>query len=165
MTSAISLHIDKLVPGGDGLARHEGRVVFVPGVLPGEDVTVGIVEVKKDLARARLLEVVTTSPDRVEPPCRLAGVCGGCDWLHIDPAAQARLKVAITRDALRRTGGLDRPDLRIETGAPLGYRNRVQAHADGTGRVGFLGRGGRDFVPVTECPVAHAALAPLFADG
>lgn len=163
MTSAISLHIDKLVPGGDGLARHEGRVVFVPGVLPGEDVTVGIVEVKKDFARARLLEVVTTSPDRVAPPCALAGVCGGCDWLHIDPAAQARLKVELVRDSLRRMAGFDLPDLQIETGAPLGYRNRIQAHVNRAGQTGFLGRGGHDFVRVAACPVAHPALAPVFA--
>src|SRR5690606_21896699 len=127
MTSAISLHIDKLVPGGDGLARHEGRVVFVPGVLPGEDVTVGIVEVKKDLARARLLEVVTTSPDRVAPPCALAGVCGGCDWLHIDPAAQARLKVELARGSLRRAAGFALPELPIETGRRLGDRHHSQA--------------------------------------
>src|SRR5690606_29301566 len=137
MTSAISLHIDKLVPGGDGLARHEGRVVFVPGVLPGEDVTVGIVEVKKDFARARLLEVVTTSPDRVAPPCALAGVCGGCDWLHIDPAAQARLKVELVRDPVRRLAGLDLPDLPIENSAALGNRYRFPAHVDPAGQAGF----------------------------
>ncbi|HLU69401.1 MAG TPA: class I SAM-dependent RNA methyltransferase [Fibrobacteria bacterium] len=164
MTSAISLHIDKLVPGGDGLARHEGRVVFVPGVLPGEDVTVEIVEAKKDFARARLREVVTTSPDRVAPPCALAGVCGGCDWLHIDPAAQARLKVELVRDSLRRMAGFDLPDLEIETGTPLGYRNRIQAHVNRAGQTGFLGRGGREFVRVAHCPVAHPALAPVFAE-
>jgi 23S rRNA (uracil1939-C5)-methyltransferase len=164
----VRFRIEKLVPGGEGLARQQdqgGRVVFVPGVLPGEEVVVEILEAKKDFARARLLEVVEASPDRVTPPCRLAGRCGGCDWLHIDPAAQARLKVELARDALRRMAGFDLPDLRIETGAPLGYRNRVQVHVDRSGRVGFQGRRAHDIVAAKECPVAHAALAPLFAEG
>lgn len=160
----IPVHIDKLIPGGDGLARHEGRVVFVPGVLPGEDVTVEIVEAKKDFARARLLSVDKPSPDRAAPPCKLAGICGGCDWLHIDPAVQARLKVELARDSLRRMAGFDLPDLRIETGAPLGYRNRVQVHTERSGTTGFLGRGAHTFVRVAECPVAHSALAPVFAN-
>lgn len=164
----VRLRVEKLVPGGEGLARHGGRVVFVPGVLPGEEVLAEILEAKKDFARARLLEVVEASPDRVAPPCRLAGRCGGCDWLHIDSAAQARLKVGLARDALRRMAGFDLPELRIETGAPLGYRNRVQVHVqqgDGSGRVGFQGRRANEFVAVKECPVAHPALAPLFAGG
>ena len=159
-----TLHIEKLIPGGDGLARHEGRVVFVPGVLPGEDVSVEIVEVKKDFARARLVSVRTASPDRVTPPCKLAGRCGGCDWLHIDPTAQARLKLELVRDSLRRMAGFDLPDLKIETGAPLGYRNRIQAHVNRAGQTGFLGRGGHEFVRVAACPVAHPALAPVFAE-
>jgi 23S rRNA (uracil1939-C5)-methyltransferase len=159
------LRVEKLVPGGEGLARHVGRVVFVPGVLPGEDVVAEIVEAKKDFARARLVSVEAAAPERVTPPCELAGVCGGCDWLHIDPAAQAQFKVELARDSLRRLAGFDLPELRIETGKPLGYRNRVQVHVDGRGAVGFLGRKGNDFVHVAECPVAHPALAPLFAGG
>jgi 23S rRNA (uracil1939-C5)-methyltransferase len=161
----VRLHVEKLIPGGEGLARHEGRVVFVPGVLPGEEALVEITEAKKDFARARLLKVLSPSPDRVAPPCALAGVCGGCDWLHIDPAAQSRLKVELARDSLRRMAGFDLPDLAIETGAPLGYRNRVQVHVGRDGAVGFQGRGANDFVPVAKCPVAHVALAPLFAGG
>jgi 23S rRNA (uracil1939-C5)-methyltransferase len=161
----IRLHIEKLIPGGDGLARHEGRVVFVPGVLPDEDVTVEILEAKKDFARARLVSVETASPDRVTPPCKLAGVCGGCDWLHIDPSAQARFKLELVRDSLRRMAGFDLPDLKIETGSPLGYRNRVQVHTDRSGAAGFLSRGAHTFVRVKECPVAHPALAPVFAHG
>jgi 23S rRNA (uracil1939-C5)-methyltransferase len=164
MTKSISMRIEKLIPGGNGMGRHEGRVVFVSGVLPGEDVVVEIVEAKKDFARARLVSVEKPSPERVTPPCELAGVCGGCDWLHIDPAAQARLKVELARESLQRMGGFGWPGLTIETGAALGYRNRVQIHTDRSGGAGFLGRGGHDFVRVAECPVAHPALAPVFAE-
>jgi 23S rRNA (uracil1939-C5)-methyltransferase len=161
----VSLRIEKLIPGGNGMARHEGRVVFVPGVLPDEDVTVEILEAKKDFARARLVSLEKASPGRVTPPCKLAESCGGCDWLHIDPGAQARFKVDLARESLQRMGGFDWPQLEIETGAALGYRNRVQVHTDRSGAAGFLGRGGHSFVPVKECPVAHPALAPLFAGG
>jgi 23S rRNA (uracil1939-C5)-methyltransferase len=162
---SLSLTIEKLIPGGEGLARHDGRVVFVPGVLPGEEVTVEITEAKKDFARARVIEIQTASPDRVTPACPVAGSCGGCDWLHIDPAAQARHKIELVRDSLRRLGGFDRPDLEIVTGSPFGYRNRIQAHTDGSGAFGFLERGGHGFVPVKSCPVAHASLQPLLAGG
>lgn len=164
-SETVRLRIEKLVPGGEGLARREGRVVFVPGVLPGEEVEALIVEAKKDFARARLVGIAAPSPDRVEPRCPLAGTCGGCDWLHVGREAQARLKVELVRDSLRRLAGFDRPDLRIETGEPFGYRNRVQVHVDARGRTGFQGRRANDFVPVPRCPVAHPALAPLFAGG
>ena len=165
MPSLLSLTIEKLVPGGEGLARHEGRVVFVPGVIPGEEIRVEIVEAKKDFARGALREIIRPSPDRIAPPCPLAGTCGGCDWLHVDFPAQAKLKIEIVRDALRRMGGLEWRDLRIETGSPLGYRNRLQLHANGSGAVGFLERRGHGFVPVKSCPVASPAFAPLFLKG
>ncbi len=165
MSELLSLKIEKLVAGGEGLARHEGRVIFVPNVLPGEEVRVEVTEMKKDFARAEVRKISRPSPDRVTPSCALAGTCGGCDWLHIEPAAQARLKIEIVRDALRRIGGLEWPDLRIETGSPLGYRNRLQLHADGSGAVGFLERGGHGFVPVKNCPVAHPAFGALFEKG
>ena len=103
----LNLKIEKLVPGGEGLARHEGRVVFIPGVLPGEQVRVETTEMKKDFARAELREILEPSPDRIKPMCSLAGTCGGCDWLHIAPQAQAQLKVTVAQDALRRIGGID----------------------------------------------------------
>lgn len=162
----ITLIIEKLVPGGDGLARHDGKVVFVPAVLPGEKVRARILEAKKDFARASLVEILEASPMRIEPPCPVAGRCGGCDWQHIDYAEQLRQKVAMTADALRRTGGLEFPGLAIEPGKPLRYRNRAQIHRDPGGRAGFLAKASHDIVPVTSCPVAHPALDTLLrADG
>ena len=165
MPETLILKIDKLVPGGQGMARHDGRVVFVGGVLPGEEVRVEITESKKDFAKAEMREILQPSPRRVTPPCSLAGICGGCDWLHIDPAAQAQFKIEIAQDSLRRIGGLEWPDLKIETGSPLGYRNRLQLHTDRLGAVGFLERRGHGLVPVKTCPIAHPAFAPLFEKG
>src|SRR6185295_19558445 len=108
-TAPLRLHIEKLVPGGEGMARHEGKVIFVPGTLPGEDVLAALVENKKDYGRAQALEILAASPERIKPPCPVAGRCGGCDWQHIAYAEQLRQKVALVEDALRRVGGLSVP--------------------------------------------------------
>ncbi len=159
----VELTIDKLVPGGDGLARLDGKVYFVPFVLPGEKVRARIIESKKDFARAVAVEILEPSPERAVPPCAVFGRCGGCDWQHIDYPAQLRHKVALAEDALRRIGGVSFPGLAIEGGKPWGYRNRVQIHRRPGGGAGFLARGSHDLVSVAGCPVAHSALAPLFA--
>lgn len=164
----IELTIETLVNGGDGLARHGGKVVFVAGVLPGERVRCRIIQRKKDFDRAECVEVLEPSPDRIEPPCPAANTCGGCNWLHIKPEAQARFKVALARGLYTRLGGFDPADLgielAIETGPTLGYRHRLQVHADARGRLGFKSRGSANVTVVDHCPVAHASLQPLFAE-
>lgn len=158
----LEITIEKLVPGGDGLARHEGKVVFVPMALPGEKARVRLVESKKDFARATVLEILEPSPDRVEPGCKVFGRCGGCDWQHMDYPAQLRHKVALVQDALRRTGGIEFPGLAIESGKPWRYRNRVQIHRGPGGEGGFLARTSHAVVPVLSCPVSHPAFDLLF---
>src|SRR5256885_2510551 len=91
--------------GGEGVARVDGLVLFVPFVLMGEEVEVEITDVKKKFARARLLRVLKESPERVMPQCRYFGDCGGCQYQHIDYAAQLRLKHKQISDLLQRIGG------------------------------------------------------------
>lgn len=158
----LEITIEKLVPGGDGMARHDGKVVFVPMALPGEKARVRMVESKKDFARATVLEILEPSPDRVEPGCEVFGRCGGCDWQHMDYPAQLRHKVALVQDALRRTGGIEFPGLAIEPGKPWRYRNRVQIHRGPGGEGGFLARTSHAIVPVSTCPVSHQAFDLLF---
>ena len=97
--------------GGWCVARPEdGPVVFVRHTLPGETVMARITEVTSRLARAEAVDILTPSPDRVEPPCPHArpGGCGGCDWQHATLPAQRELKAAVIRQQLRRLAGLDR---------------------------------------------------------
>src|SRR3712207_6309833 len=105
------LTVERVVAGGDGLARGgDGRVVFVPGALPGEVVDVELTTTTRDFRRARLIEVVEASPLRREAPCGMvANRCGGCDWQHVDPAGQLELKMEIVAEALRRTGRVADP--------------------------------------------------------
>jgi len=159
----VDLVIEKLVPGGDGLARLEGRVVFIPFTLPGEKVRARITEAKKDFLRAIPLEILEPSPDRAEAPCPVFGRCGGCDWQHIAPAAQLRHKQAMAEDAFRRIGGLSFPGLAIEGGKPWRYRNRIQIHRDASGKAGFLARASHALVPIRDCPISRPAFGPLFA--
>jgi len=101
--------------------------VFVPFVLVGEVVEVEITEVKKNFARAKLLRVVQSSPERVEPACRYFGQCGGCQYQHIDYAVQLRLKHKQIADLFQRIGGFEPALVRpvISCPRPYGYRNRI----------------------------------------
>ena len=93
----------RMAYGGAAIGRHEGKAVFVPGGIAGEDVLVEIVEERPRYARGRLVEVVAASPDRVAPPCEHCGECGGCQWQHIAYEAQLRVKREIVRGQLERS--------------------------------------------------------------
>jgi 23S rRNA (uracil1939-C5)-methyltransferase len=162
----LTLEISSIVAGGNGLARDaDGRVTFVTGALPGERVEVEITQRKKDFARATVTAVVHRSADRVEPPCPfVASGCGGCDWQHIEPTAQRRLKAAIVADALRRQAHIE---VEVDLGPDLaatGYRTTVRGVAV-DGRFGFRERASHDVVAVDPCLIVHPLLAELIADG
>jgi len=158
------LSIVRLVAGGDGLGFADGKAVFVPGTLPGERVRVSISRARRDFDQAVLREVVTPSPHRVAPGCRYAGVCGGCDWLHIAYEEQLRQKAAIVAEALRRTGGIERPEPPIEPSRPWGSRSRAQVHRDPEGRLGYMGARSNRVVAVESCPIAAPAIERLFVE-
>ena len=121
------LTIDDVAFGGDGVGRVDEFVVFVPFVLAGEAVEVEITEVKKNFARAKLLRIEKPSPERVEPACRYFGKCGGCQYQHVEYAAQLRLKQKQIADLFERVGKFS-PGLVgtvIPCPQPYGYRNRI----------------------------------------
>jgi 23S rRNA (uracil1939-C5)-methyltransferase len=158
------LGIERLVAGGDGLARAGGKAVFVPGVLPGETVRARIVEARRDFDRAVLEEVLVASPDRVAPACPIAGRCGGCDWLHIAHARQLELKRGIVEESLRRVGRLEHAvEIGVEPGPGLRYRSRVQVHRDGQGRLGYMAARSERVVPAPGCPVAVGPIDAFLA--
>lgn len=158
--------VEKLVSGGDGLIRDGGLVVFVPGALPGETVTYRQGPVKKGFSRGTLVKVETASPDRREPPCRLYGRCGGCDFMHLTDEAQPHHKALLVQEAFRRLGKREIALPDVATGPAWGYRSRLQLHKDRAGApVGFRARASDKTVAVRECPVAVPAFAPLLASG
>jgi tRNA/tmRNA/rRNA uracil-C5-methylase (TrmA/RlmC/RlmD family) len=175
----VQLTVVDVAHGGWCVARPEdGPVVFVRHALPGETVMARITEVASRLARADAVEVLTPSPDRVEPPCPYAGpgACGGCDWQHATLAAQRELKAAVIRQQLRRMAGLDR-EVTVEAlpgdeepghgkpGAGLGWRTRVQYAVRPDGAAGLRGHRSHDVVPIDECLIAHPAINDLGLTG
>jgi tRNA/tmRNA/rRNA uracil-C5-methylase (TrmA/RlmC/RlmD family) len=144
--------------GGHCVARHEGRVVFVRHSLPGERVVVRVTEDRHPgFCRADAVEVLEASPDRVERPCPYSGPgrCGGCDWQHVDPAAQRRLKAAVVREQLSRLAGLDAVDLTVEElpGGPLRWRSRARFAVDRSGAAGLRRHRSHDVVVLDDCPI------------
>lgn len=158
---------ERVVAGGDALGRlDDGRVVFVPGLVPGETAEVRIVDDRRDFARAAVVALIEPSPARVVPECeaRHRG-CGGCDWMHLSVDAQRTWKIEVVRDALRRTARL--PDAAIRWGgavAPWGYRTSLRVAAAGDGRLGLRAADSNEVVPLSHCPVAAPALDALLAE-
>jgi tRNA/tmRNA/rRNA uracil-C5-methylase (TrmA/RlmC/RlmD family) len=149
--------------GGHCVARHEGRVVFVRHGLPGERVVVRVTEDRHPgFCRADAVRVIEAAPARVERPCPYSGPgrCGGCDWQHVDPAEQRRLKAAVVREQLVRLGGLDAGnpvvrDLVVEElpGGPLRWRSRARFAVDRTGAPGLRRHRSHDVVVLDDCPI------------
>jgi 23S rRNA (uracil1939-C5)-methyltransferase len=159
---------ERLVAGGTALARGaDGRVVFVDGGLPGEELDVEVDAAKKDFANAHVVAVLEASPDRVVPPCahRRAG-CGGCDWMHLHPLAQHDAKVGIVVESLARSGGFDRArvDELVRRGGavpPIGYRTTIRVVGDEHRHAGYRMHSSHDVIAVDSCPVAVAPLGAL----
>jgi 23S rRNA (uracil1939-C5)-methyltransferase len=161
----IQVQVETMAHGGSALARHEGKVVFIPYVLPGEEVLIELTEEKARYARGRLVEIKTPSADRVEPRCSHFGTCGGCHWQHIAYDRQVKLREEIIQSQLTRIAHLPdapvEPTIRAEN--PWNYRNHVQLHLDATGQPGFIVAEQHDVVPITECFIMHPLLWDMFS--
>ena len=160
------LTIEKLVYGGDGLAHGDGSTVFVPYVLPGEEINAEIVSRKKKLAWAKPVAITKPSADRVKPFCPHFTVCGGCHYQHASYEAQVKLKTDILRETLSRMGGVAWPgEIKAHTADPLHYRNRAQwavRHANPRALGYFLPETNL-VMPVDRCDVLSPALADAFS--
>jgi tRNA/tmRNA/rRNA uracil-C5-methylase (TrmA/RlmC/RlmD family) len=161
----ISLTIHDLAFGGEGVGRVDDFVVFVPFVIVGETVEVEITEVKKNFARAKLLRVVTPSPERVAPECRYFTQCGGCQYQHIDYAAQLRFKHKQIADLFERVGKIPRDVVApvIPCPSPYGYRNRIMIRSQWNGpakklEIGYIRADNNFVVDIEECKIAEPAL-------
>lgn len=159
----ISVRIEKLVDGGAGLARWEGRAVFVPGACPGEEVRARVTAVRSGYAEAQLQNILTPSPDRVSPPCPVFGSCGGCQWQQMAYPAQVRAKTEILQEDLRRIGRIPDAALLPALSAPdpLEYRSRIQLKMDLSStpiRIGFHEGKSHRIVTIEDCRIAASPL-------
>lgn len=159
------IKIEKLVYGGDGLARLNGKVVLTPFVLPGETARVQTVQETAGMIRARLVEIIEPSPHRLPAPCPYFARCGGCHYQHAPYEKQVEWKRAILEEALRRIGKFEPPEeIVLVAGPPWEYRNRMQFHLRG-GRIGLYQAGSHRLEPIEHCPISapkiNEALAVL----
>ena len=161
------MRFERLVAGGDALGHlADGRVVFVPGALPGELVDVQITQAKKDFARGTVASIIELSTHRVAPPCEhVARGCGGCSWQHLDVAQHMEAKVAIVREALRRNGKIE--TLEVTAGGfvpPTASRTTLRMAVTPDGRLGFRRGGSHDVIDTPTCLVAHPLLNDFIGD-
>jgi 23S rRNA (uracil1939-C5)-methyltransferase len=165
MSDELRISIEKLVYGGDGLAHADGNTVFVPYVLPGEEVRAAAKSKRKKLVWAQLLEVTSASAQREGARCPHFQTCGGCHYQHISAAEQLRLKKEILRETLSRLGGIQwSGEIQEHSAEPYGYRNRAQwAVRDANPRaIGYFLPESSVIVPIDECPVLSPLLAKTF---
>ena len=161
----INLTIHDLAFGGEGVGRVEELVVFVPFVITGETVEAEITELKKNFARAKLLRVLTPSPERVTPECRYFGACGGCQYQHLTYAAQLQMKHKQIADLFERIGKIPRAVVAPVLGCPqpYGYRNRIMIRSQWNGpakrlEIGFIRTDNKFVESIEECKIAEPAL-------
>ncbi len=146
--------MEKLVYGGDGLARLDGRVVFAPFVLPGERIRASAWQEKPGMVKARTLKVLEQAPERVLAPCPYFARCGGCHYQHLPYEYQLRAKREILEEELRRLAKMEPPgEIEVVSGEPWGYRNRVQLHVE-NGRIGYREARSHKLCAIEECPIS-----------
>lgn len=163
--TSVILTIEDIAFGGEGVARLDDFVIFVPFVLVGEVVEAEITEVKKSFARARLVRATRLSPERMEPLCRYFAACGGCQYQHIAYETQLRIKHKQIADLFQRIGGV-----RAEVVAPVipcpqpyGYRNRIMIRSQWNKpeqklNIGFVRWDGGLVEDIEACRIAEPAL-------
>ena len=152
----MELQIQDVAFGGKGVARTDGKAVFVPYVIDGESVSASITREHKKFLEAQLETIVTASPHRVEPRCPYFGRCGGCAYQHIEYEHQLALKWQQVKETLRRIGGLKDPPMRPFIPSPIeyGYRNRITVHVR-DGVIGFFRRESNELLGIEHCPIAR----------
>jgi len=157
------LTIEKLVYGGDGLARlpadehGRGKAVFLPFALAGEQVEATLLEEKPGFARARVDAIVEASSHRVRPQCRYFGECGGCNYQHASYEHQLEIKAAILRENLRRIAKLElATEPVVHPSPPWNYRNRSRLKVQTTPEfaLGYYKLNSHELLAVTECPIS-----------
>jgi 23S rRNA (uracil1939-C5)-methyltransferase len=157
-TGRVTVPIEKLVYGGEALARVDGRVMLVPFALPGEEIDARLERGKGAVLRGREPRVLKGSAHRVTPACEYFGSCGGCHYQHAEYGYQLEQKSAILRETLRRLGQISfSGEIKTVSGGPWGYRNRIQVHFD-RGKLGYRRAESHELCPIDHCPISSPKL-------
>lgn len=145
--------IEKMAQGGRAIARLDGKIVFVDGALPGEEVEIEILKSRKDFAEAKVMRILQKHPLRIEPTCKHYGQCGGCNLQHASIELQRTLKKQVVEDLFRRQARIPlNADWPLHGGQEWAYRGRVRFVQTPKG-LGFRAEGSNQTLRLSECPV------------
>jgi len=157
----IEVQIGPVAHGGHFVARYNGQVIFVRHGITDELVKIKITSVSSKIAHADVIEVLKPSENRVSPPCKYAGSCGGCDFQHIEINAQRKYKSAIVKEQFLRIGKMDLDalgfDLKVQALEPtngLHWRTRMDFAVSPQGGIGFFGARSNEVVEIKDCLIA-----------
>lgn len=163
----VELTVDNLGCDGEGVAKCDGKTVFIKGALPGERIRAKIIAVRPRFDVALLEKVLSPSPERSVPPCPLFGKCGGCDLQHLAYSAQLEFKRKTVSDALKRIGGVDAEvDEVVPSAQTLYYRNKISLPVRRTKNgveIGLFAKGSHRVVQTNDCLLQHSWTKPLIA--
>ncbi|MEL7235669.1 MAG: TRAM domain-containing protein, partial [Chloroflexota bacterium] len=161
----IEVELETMANGGSALARHDGRVVFIPYTIPGEVVEAQIVQDRGRVAFAKGVRMLEPSADRVFPACQHfgAGKCAGCQWQHMNATAQLLIKQDVLADQLERVGGFSDATVRplIPSPQPWHYNDHMTFTVGDDGQLGFPDTEG-GVLPIEVCEVLHPELLELY---
>ena len=158
----MNLTIEKMIYGGEGLARlPDGKAVFLPFVLPGEEVSATVAQEKSSFARAVADQVLQPSAKRVQAKCPYFASCGGCHYQHADYPTQLEIKRAILRETLLRNAKFEwKGEIKTHAADPWNYRNRTRMHVHSGAdfALGYHRLGSHELLPVKNCPISSPAV-------
>lgn len=159
----MEIEITGMTFGSYGVGHREGKTVLMPGVAPGDVVEASIGAEHSDYTVARLERVIRPGADRREPPCRFVPRCGGCDWQHLEYAAQVRIKAELIAAEFKRALGfeLDPVGLVEPSPAEFGYRARIRLKVGRDGTLGYHAAGSNNLIAIDRCMVAAAERMPV----
>ena len=166
----VELEITDLNSSGEGVGRHEGRVVFVPNTVTGDRINAQIIQSKTKFARGRIKKILDSSSRRIRPQCIVADKCGGCQWQHIEPSYQREAKRQQVIQAFERIGGFENVSVKpiLYSEKVLNYRNKstypLSRSATGQVQAGYYQQGSHKLVNLNQCPVQDERLHPLLKE-
>lgn len=161
----LTLTLTAMANGGKSLGRDRNdRVIFVPLTIPGETARVVLTESKPRFGQAELVQVLESSPDRIEPTCPHFGPCGGCHFQHINYQAQLRYKESVVIDQLHRIGKLTQVKVNpiLEHSEPWSYSSEVIFHRSSDGALGFWSTSLKKVIPIEICHIIREELLELY---
>ncbi len=161
MNIAYEILLEKFTYGGEAMGRlPDNRAVFVPFGLPGELVRVELTEDKKNFARGKIIEVIQSAPERIQPKCKHFVQCGGCHYQNLSYENQLKAKTEILIDQLKRIGKIENPPMKPMVASPLewNYRNNMQFHLTAEGKLGFINSKGNSAFPIEECYLPETSI-------